>query len=129
MRLFLLLVLGSLLAAACQKTETAPVSVDAKRYPMKGKVVSVDKANKKAKIDHEAIPGFMEAMTMDFPIREDWVFDNLTPGAEVRAELVVDNAAKEPYWLEKIGIVALPVPGQAAPPINENFAASWQARP
>jgi protein SCO1 len=122
MRFYLLIIFASLLVAACQKTETAPTSADAKRYPLKGKVVSVDKANKKAKIDHEAIPGFMEAMTMDFPIHEDWVFDNLTPGADVRAELVVDSSAAEPYWLEKIGIVALPVPGQPAPPINENFA-------
>ncbi len=111
-----------ILFTACQKPQTAPASSEAKRYPLKGKIVSVDKEKKKAKIDHEAIPGFMEAMTMDFPIKEDWVWENLTPGAEVRAELVVDSAADEPYWLEKIGIVALPIPGQTAPPINENFA-------
>ena len=32
----------------------------------------------------------------------------------------MDNANGE-YWLEKIGIVAAPIPGQAKPPINENF--------
>ncbi len=89
------------MAAACQKPQTAPASSEAKRYPLKGKVVSVDKEKKKAKIEHEAIPGFMEAMTMDFPIKEDWVWENLAPGAEVRAELVVDNAADESILARK----------------------------
>jgi protein SCO1/2 len=65
----------------------------------------------------------MPAMEMDFPIREDWVWDDLIPGSEIRAQLVVDNSADEPYWLEKIGIIANAKPGQAPPPpVNENFA-------
>ena len=129
MRYFIIFILVILLFTACQKTQTAPASSDAKRYPFKGKIVSVDKANKKAKIDHDAIPGYMEAMTMDFPIHEDWVWDNLTPGAEVRAELVVDNTAKDPFWLEKIGIVALPNPDQPAPAVNDKFAQIGKAVP
>ncbi|NOT46338.1 MAG: redoxin domain-containing protein [Acidobacteria bacterium] len=122
MRYILLLFTTILLFTSCQKTQTAPASAEAKHYPIKGKIVSVDKANKKVKLDHEAIPGFMEAMTMDFPIHEDWVWNDLMPGAEVHAELVVDSSAKDPYWLEKIGIVALPNPNQPAVPINEKFA-------
>lgn len=122
MRYVIFFISAVFLFTACQKTETAPASAEAKRYPLKGKVVSVDKEKKKAKIDHGEIPGFMEAMTMDFPIREDWVWNDLTPGAEVHAELVVDSTADEPYWLEKIGIVALPQPGQPAVPVNEKFA-------
>ncbi len=94
----------------------------AKRYPLKGKVVSVDKRAKKAKVDHEAIEGYMPAMEMDFPIHEDWIWDELQPGAEIRAELVVDNTAKEPYWLEHIGIVAHADPNQSPLPVNDNFA-------
>jgi protein SCO1/2 len=108
--------------SACQKLEESKSSGEVKRYPLKGRVVSVDRANKKAEIDHEEIPGFMTAMTMPFPIHEDWVWENLTPGSEIHAELVVDPSAKEAYWLEKIGIVALPQPGQPAVPINEKFA-------
>ncbi|MEO7673421.1 MAG: SCO family protein [Pyrinomonadaceae bacterium] len=129
MRYTVLFIFVILVFTACQKPATAPVSSDAKRYPFKGKVVSVDREKKKAKIDHDAIPGFMEAMTMDFAIREEWVFDNLTPGAEVRAELVVDSSADVPYWLEKIGIVALPNPDQPAVPVNEKFAQIGKAVP
>jgi protein SCO1 len=108
--------------AACQKKATEAPAGEQKRYPLKGKVISVDRANKKAKIDHEAIPDFMAAMEMDFQIREDWVWDELVPGSEIRAELVVDNTADEPYWLEKIGILAAAKPGQPMPPVDERFA-------
>lgn len=121
MRFTILFVFAVFLFTSCEKTSPASSST-AKRYPFRGKVVSVDKAAKKATIDHEAIEGYMAAMTMDFPIHADWVWQDLGPGAEIRAELVVDNTAKDPYWLENIGIVAASIPGEAAPPVNENFA-------
>ena len=121
MRILFLFIIVLFTFSACQQQDAKKTSGEAKRYPLKGKVVSVDKAKKKAKIEHEEIPGFMEAMTMDFPIYEDWVWENLAPGAQVHAELVVDSSADEPYWLEKIGIVALPQPGQAEVPLNDKF--------
>ncbi len=117
----ILFLLSVLLFVSCQQTETNSTSADAKRYPLKGVVLSVDKVNKKASIKHEEIPGYMEAMTMDFPIREDWVWGDLTVGSEVRAELVVDDAEGK-FWLEKIAIVAAPNPNNPVPPVNENFA-------
>ncbi len=123
MRFFVLLLASISLLTACDSTANLnQPSVNAKRYPMKGKVISVDMDAKKAKIHHEKIEGFMDEMTMDFPIRADWVWDELTPGADVRADLVVDSSANDPYWLENIGIIAAAKPGQALPPINENFA-------
>lgn len=124
MRFIHLIALVVLGASACgvQTSTSVPTASDnAKRYPMKGKVVSVDRDNKRAKIHHEEIEGFMEAMTMDFPIHSDWVWNELKPGSEVRAELVVDSTAKDPYWLENIGIIAAGIPGQESP-ANENAA-------
>ena len=108
--------------AACQPSSNhdALNSAGSERYPIKGKVVSVDKINKKAEIDHEEIPGFMPAMTMKFPIHEDWIWEDLTPGSEIQAELVVDKNAPEPYYLEKVGIVAAVDPNNVVP-INENY--------
>ncbi len=117
------------LFSACKTETNSNSSANAKRYPMKGKVVSVDSAAKKAKIDHEKIEGFMDAMTMDFPIHADWVWDDLKPGSEIRAELVVDNAGKDPYYLENIGIVAAANPNGGDPPINEKFAQIGQSVP
>ena len=113
MRHLILLALITFLFTACGgNSEPASNSANAKRYDMRGKVVSVDRIQKRAKIAHEEIPGFMDAMTMDFPIREDWVWNELVPGAEVRADLVVDSSAKDPYWLENIAILGAPIPGQ-----------------
>lgn len=123
MRHTILCLLAGLIFTACgNNSSNSSSSVSAKRYPLKGKIVSVDKAAKKAKIDHETVEGYMPAMTMDFPIRADWVWDELTPGSEIRAELVVDNTADEPYWLENIGIVAVLKPGQEPPPMDDRFA-------
>lgn len=117
-----------LLFTACQKpVETA--SATAKRYSFKGKVISADRTAKKARIEHDAVAGYMDAMTMDFPIRANMVWDELKPGAELRAELVVDSAARDPYFLENIAIVAAPDPNQPAPPINEDFAQIGQPVP
>lgn len=123
MRTIFFLMFSVLAFTACQKPATQTTSSDtAKRYSLKGKVVSVDRDKKRAMIDHAAIAGYMDAMTTEFPIYEDWVWDDLVPGSEIRADLVVDSSAKDPYWLEKIGIVAAAKPGQSEPPIDERFA-------
>lgn len=114
--LILIFILLSVCLSACQKPAPAPASAEAKRFPFKGKVKSVDKVKKEAVIEHEEIPGYMPAMTMPFPIKEDWVMDELSQGSEVRAELVVD---KGNYYLEKIAIVALPNPNQPPPPTDK----------
>jgi len=125
-RCFLLLSFFTFLTfslSSCSGTAaTSNAASSAKRYDFRGKIVSVNSRTKRAIIDHEDIPGFMQAMTMEFPIHEDWVWNELKPGAEIRAELVVDNSAKDPYWLENIGILAAADSNQLAPPANENFA-------
>ena len=120
----------TLFLAACgsKPNDATNASPNAKRYPFKGKVVKVDRTAKKATIDHDAVPGYMEAMTMDFPIHADWVWDDLKPGAEIRAELVVDNSSNDPYFLENIGIVANLDPNKQVD-INPNFAQIGQAVP
>ena len=126
---YVLILLTAALLLSCQTTSNAPASSPAKRYQLKGKVIAVDRTAKKATIEHEAVEGYMEAMTMDFPIHADWVWEDLKPGAEVHAELVVDNQAKESFWLENIGISALPQPGQEPLPVNQNFAQVGQQAP
>lgn len=107
---------------SCQSSEQTPTpSGELKRYPIKGKVVSVNRTDKKAAIAHEEIPDYMDAMTMDFTIKDEWVWDDLTPGSEIRGELVVDNA-NATYWIEKLGIIAAPRADQPAPPVDERFA-------
>ena len=113
-----------LLLNACQKGDTKQqTSAEAKRYPLKGKVIAVDKAKKKATIEHDEIKGYMPRMTMDFPIKADWIWEDLKPGAEISsADLVVDETAKEPYWLENIALVLAPDSNNPPPAVDERFA-------
>src|ERR1700726_1729875 len=62
-------------AAAATPTPANPV-----KYDLKGKVVAVDKAGKKLTVDGEAIANFMSAMTMPYPVKDEHLLDNLTPG-------------------------------------------------
>jgi protein SCO1 len=118
MRKLLFILALAILAAGCQKpAQTESNSANQKRYDLRGTVVSVDKLKKTAEIDHEAIPDLMPRMTMPFPVKENWVWEDLVPGVQIRAELVMDSSAKDPYWLEKISIVANSAPNQ--PPVEE----------
>lgn len=119
---YLFLFLGIVLFfTGCQKSEKPNLSPAPKRYPLHGKVLAVDKENKKATIAHDRILGYMEAMTMDFPVKNEDVLNSLSENAEIDAELVVDNY-KGTYWLENFTIVSAPDPNNPAPTPNENFA-------
>jgi Cu/Ag efflux protein CusF len=69
------------------------------RYPLKGKVVAVDKPGKKVTIDHEAIPGFMGAMTMAYPVKDEHQLDNVSAGELITATVVSGGGE---YWVENI---------------------------
>jgi protein SCO1/2 len=118
MRIFLFLIAASLFFGACQKNEVPAPSADSARYELRGKEISVDKAKKTDQIEHEEIKDLMPKMTMEFKINEEWIWEDLVPGSEVRATLVYDKNAKDPMTLEKIGIIANSIPGQPAPEIK-----------
>ncbi|MEP6592633.1 MAG: copper-binding protein [Acidobacteriota bacterium] len=73
------------------------------KYELKGRVVSIDRTGKRLTVDHEAIPGFMGAMTMAYPVRDQGVLDVLTAGDQVTAKVVSSEGS---YWLEEIAVVS-----------------------
>lgn len=75
---------------------------NAKRYELKGNVMSVEKDKHLVTISHEEVKGFMGAMTMPFMVRDDWVFDQAAPGDQITATLVVDGMES---WLENVVII------------------------
>jgi protein SCO1/2 len=75
----------------------------AKRYALKGKVISVDKNAGTANIDNEPIPGFMDAMIMSYPFKPATALDQLQPGDSITADVVLDEPGK--YWLENVKVV------------------------
>jgi protein SCO1/2 len=63
----------------------------AKTYPIRGKVVSVNGAS--VMLDHEAVPGFMEAMTMAYKLKDPSIASELHPGDHITANLLVTKDA------------------------------------
>src|SRR5216684_1194483 len=84
LRILLLLLLGMIvLGPACRPRRSA----NEKRYPLKGKVVAVDKTDRTATIAHEDIAGYMPAMTMPFKIKNDADLEMVKPGDQVTGTL------------------------------------------
>ena len=66
------------------------VAVDPeRRYPLKGKIVSVEPELKQVTIEHEEIKGYMEAMTMPFPLRDETLLRKVKKGDGIQATLVI----------------------------------------
>lgn len=60
-----------------------------RRYALKGKVVKIERELKQVNIEHEEVKGYMEAMTMPFPLTDEKVLSRLKVGDRIEATLVV----------------------------------------
>lgn len=86
----------------------SPAAQEPARHALNGKVVSIDKPGKSLVVDHGEIPGFMQAMTMPYPVKDETLLDKLSPGDPVNAEVVVDSSGS--MWLENIVVAPNPAP-------------------
>jgi len=98
-KLFLLLALVSTSPPACKPSATGPEQ----RYPIKGKVVNVDKRGSVVTVAHEAVPGYMDAMTMPFKLKDPSLLDVMADGDRLQATLVVAGVRS---WLEDVVVVS-----------------------
>jgi len=102
--------------ASCNRGPSPPganSSSGAKRYSLKGKVVSVDKQAAKANIENQPIAGFMDPMVMPYTIQPPAMLDQLQPGDSIAADVVVEP---EKYWLENVQVTGHSPPPAEKPP-------------
>jgi len=95
-RSLLTILLPGLLAAGCARDAATS---GAKHYPLRGQVLAVDPARKMLTVEHEAIPGFMPAMTMEYAVSAGDA-GMAKEGERIRADLVVEKSGAA--HLEKI---------------------------
>lgn len=105
-RAFVSLLLLAVFTLACSGSDTAapkPLSEPGEKlYTVRGKVLSRDAGDNTLRVDHEAIPGFMEAMTMDYSVRGANVTAIAPDNTRFEAKLhVTDNG----YWLTDVKTV------------------------
>ncbi|HET9742492.1 MAG TPA: SCO family protein [Terriglobales bacterium] len=108
-RYFLLCLLGLVTFLAGCTSKAAP----AKHYALHGKVMAVDKRGQELIVDAEAIPGFMPAMTMPYPVADAKLLDQAAPGDEIQADL---KAEGERVSIDKLTVVSKAKPGAALTP-------------
>ena len=120
------------LLAGCHHSQPAATQSAAaqnfKVYHLRGKVVSTNSAKGEVTLDHEAIPGFMDAMTMPYKLKDPSILSELHPGDVLTADLLVSQDPDADILLDHIVIVAqakpdykptvfynVPTPGDAVP--------------
>lgn len=80
------LLILTVLFVACK---SAP-KPEPRHYDLEGRIVAVNAGAKTLTIAHKAIPGFMEAMTMDYKVKNANVFGYAKAGDNIQAQLVMD---------------------------------------
>jgi protein SCO1/2 len=97
----IILFCGLLLATGCHRESSAPPVPAAtnQTYTVRGVVQEIPPDHRHATIKHEAIPGYMAAMTMDFFVRDTNALARLAPGDEITFTLVV---TADDDWVENI---------------------------
>ena len=103
-------VLSSGLLAGCHTERKLPAGASAsKQYPIRGTVVQVEAGSGNAPgrvlLKHETIPGFMEAMTMAYPVEDAAALGELHPGDRLAATLLADEDAAGPTNLRLRNVV------------------------
>jgi protein SCO1/2 len=115
---FIILLLCVVGAAACHAPRTTTETKPGRRYELRGKVVSVDKQRHQVTLDHEEIPGYMDAMIMPYTLKDEQILNELAAGDLLKATVVVDANSS---WLEDVTF------SRAAP--DDSLPAKAEARP
>jgi protein SCO1/2 len=131
-RLLIPPVLGVALLAGCHAGKNSDAAVSSaqnfKVYKLRGKVVATDAAQGQVTLNHEAIPGFMDAMTMPYKLKDASILSELHPGDVITADVLVSQDPNADVLLDHLVVVAqgkpdyrptvtyhVPAPGDAVP--------------
>lgn len=94
------LLLVILFLVACGDEEPKPLSEPGEKlYPVRGVIVTRNTADNSLRVSHEAIAGFMAAMTMDFSVRGAAVKSLPADGKRIEATLHVTDRA---FWITDV---------------------------
>lgn len=108
-RAFVLAVIAVVTLGGChrqQPTDENSTESNYKVYKLRGKVVSTNAATGEVTLNHEAIPGFMQAMTMPYRLKDENILSELHPGDVITADLLVAQGPDATVRLDHIDIVA-----------------------
>ena len=82
------------LFTGCRRS-IAPSPAQQKSFPVRGVIVSTDASRSEVLLNHEAIPGLMEAMEMPYRLKDPGVLSELHVGDRITAVLLLDQVDGE----------------------------------
>lgn len=97
--LFCLLMLAHAAWAKPMASMPMPGDNTAHSYPARGVILKISSDRTQATIHHQAIPGYMMEMTMDFPVKNTNELNGISPGDKITFTLVVSN---DDDWIENL---------------------------
>jgi len=110
LRLIALLLLVFAALSGCRSDRGTPAQPTSgqtlKVYKLRGKVVAGDAERGEVTVNHEAIPGLMEAMTMPYKLKDPSILGELHPGDVMTADVLVLPDPNADFLLDHIVIVA-----------------------
>jgi protein SCO1/2 len=103
MKLTLFLPCLLLALAGCKPAAPAPAAGAPKTYPVRGIVQSVEPDQHRLTVKHEAIPGYMAAMTMPFTVRDTNELAGVAAGDDIAFTLAVTETDDWIEHLQRLG--------------------------
>jgi len=105
---------GAVIAIVClagchssaKPDDQGSAATNVKVYKLRGKVVSTNSASGEVTLNHEAIPGFMDAMTMPYKLKAPGILSELHPGDTITADVLVSQDPDADVLLDHIVVVA-----------------------
>jgi protein SCO1/2 len=102
--------MSALVLTGCHSTPKPGSGVatasDTKVYHLRGKVVSTDSTTGEVTLNHDAIAGFMEAMTMPYKLKDPQILSELHPNDIITADVLVSQGSDATVLLDHIVVVA-----------------------
>lgn len=127
------LVLALCFITGCHKSSTSgpaasTASVTQKTFTIRGTVVSTDAAS--VTLDGENVPGFMDAMTMPYKLKDPSVASELHPGDRITATILADqdDGGFHNVLLDNIVVIAQARPDYK-PPVQYHVPAAGDVVP
>ena len=94
------MLLLALALCSCKEKTPKPLSnAPIEKYKLDGVVVSLDPKAHVAKINGQKIEGWMDAMTMEYPVKDQSEFDKLHAGDHITATVFVQDLN---FWIGDI---------------------------
>ncbi|MEK6397359.1 MAG: SCO family protein [Terriglobus sp.] len=105
--IFFAAALSTLVPLSGCKKSTEQLGSATQTFTIKGTVVAVDTQRGEVTLQHDAIPGFMEAMTMPYKVERPEIAKEFQPGDVIRARLLTEKDSDGVYHNTRLNEIAI----------------------